>query len=168
MKRSLLLVLGLMAILVGFLGLATLESYQQPTITPSYSPIFGVFSSSGERIYFTAIGDDGPIPFEGGPRWLWMRGGSCASCHGVDGQGGQYVMMSDQVAPAITFKALTEEEHQEGETEAHPPWDEELIRRGITEGLDPAGEPLDSTMPRWDMSEGELDGLMEFLKTLDK
>lgn len=43
----------------------------------------------------------------------------------------------------------------------------ELIKRAITEGLNPAGEPLDRTMPRWQMSEEDLDDLLEFLKTLD-
>jgi hypothetical protein len=38
-------------------------------------------------------------------------------------------------------------------------------KRAITEGVDPAGEPLDLTMPRWQMSERDLDDLLEFLKT---
>ena len=37
----------------------------------------------------------------------------------------------------------------------------------ITEGFEPDGEPMDLTMPRWQMSERDLDDLLEFLKTLD-
>ncbi len=122
------------------------------------------FSSNGEMIYFTGINMDGErIPFTGGPPWLSMRGGGCASCHGPDGQGGP-VMMSREIAPDIRYEHLIEEEH-DGEEE-HPPYIDELIKRAITQGLDPAGRPLSPAMPRWHMSERDLNDVVEFLKTL--
>jgi len=48
----------------------------------------------------------------------------------------------------------------------HPPYTDALIMRAITQGLDPAGEPLDWTMPRWQMSEADLTDLLAYLKTL--
>lgn len=53
------------------------------------------------------------------------------------------------------------EAHQE-----HPPYTEETLKRAITRGLDPAGEPLDDLMPRWSISEADLNDLVAFLKTL--
>lgn len=124
------------------------------------------YSSNGELIYFTGTNEQGQrIPFRGGPMWLFMHGGSCAGCHGPDGRGGAPVMMGTKIPGDISYHHLIEEEHEEGEE--HPPYTDELIKRAITEGLNPAGEPLDWTMPRWRMSEKDLGDLLEFLKTLD-
>lgn len=122
------------------------------------------YASNGETIYFAGVNDRGQrIPFTGGPRWLSMHGGGCASCHGPDGRGGAPVMMSTEIPPDIRYHHLTEEEHEEGE--AHPPYTDETIKRAITEGVEPDGEPMDLTMPRWQMSERDLEDLLEFLKT---
>ncbi len=40
------------------------------------------------------------------------------------------------------------------------------IKRAITQGVDPAGESLDWTMPRWQMSAQDLNDLLAYLKTL--
>lgn len=137
----------------------------------SVGPIAGgaesqVYVSNGQAIYFTGRNQQGQrISFEGAPMWLSMHGGSCATCHGADGRGGAPVMMGTEIPGDITYTHLTEGEHEEGEE--HPPYTDELIKRAITLGLDPAGEPLDPTMPRWRMSDQDLDDLIEFLKTLD-
>lgn len=124
------------------------------------------YVSNGQMIYFTGRNQQGQrIPFDGAPMWLYMHGGSCASCHGPDGRGGAPVMMGTEVPADIRYSHLTEEEHEEGEE--HPPYTDELIKRAITLGLNPAGEPLDPTMPRWRMSDQDLNDLIEFLKTLD-
>ena len=124
------------------------------------------YLSNGQRIYFTGRNERGErIPFEGGPMWLYMRGGSCATCHGADGRGGAPVMMGTEIPGDIRYHHLLEEEHEEGEE--HPPFTDELIKRAIALGLDPAGEPLDQTMPRWRMSDQDLDDLLEFLRTLN-
>ncbi|HUV74627.1 MAG TPA: cytochrome c [Anaerolineae bacterium] len=124
------------------------------------------YVSNGQTIYFTGRNQRGQrIPFEDAPMWLSTHGGSCASCHGADGQGGAPVMMGTEIPGDIRYHHLTEEEHEEGEE--HPPYTDELIKRAITLGLDPAGEPLDLTMPRWRMSDQDLDDLIEFLKMLN-
>lgn len=126
----------------------------------------GEYVSNGQMIYFTGRNDRGQrIPFEGGPMWLYAHGGGCAACHGPDGRGGAPVMMVAEIPGDIRYSHLTEEEHEEGEE--HPPYTDELIKRAITLGLNPAGEPLDLAMPRWRMSEGDLDDLILFLKTLN-
>ncbi len=161
MKESWVLLLAIVMVLIGVAGIVTWQyalSYLQiPSIEKTYS-------SRGEQIYFSGRGENGRlIPFSYGPMWLRMHGGSCASCHGPDGKGGLPIMMSDEGAPSITWHALTEEEHEE----EHPPYDERLVKRAISEGLDPAGEPLDFVMPRWQMTEKELAAIVDFLKELD-
>jgi cytochrome c oxidase subunit II len=136
------------------------------------------FDSNGERIFFTATSESGtPITpeLEGMGRMRGMRFGqmTCAACHGDDGRGGVVRMMMERFeAPDIRYETLTEEEHGQGEEEdgdheEHPPYTDETIKRAITEGIDPAGEPLDWPMPRWEMDERDLDDLVEFLKTLE-
>ncbi len=147
---------------VGFISGAYLVTRRGAETAPPEEHV-----SNGQLIYFTARNERGErVPFEGGPMWLYMHGRSCATCHGADGRGGAPVMMGTEVPGDIRYHHLIEEEeHEEGEE--HPPYTDELIKRAITLGLNPAGEPLDLTMPRWHMSDQDLDDLLEFLKTLD-
>jgi len=162
-----------MAVLVCFLvlGLCFIGLVVSPTLRtaifrlPSPPPPRG-YATSGEHVYYTGLDENGQrIRFEGGPMWLYMHGGSCVSCHGPDGRGGQPVMMGTEIPPDIRYHHLMEEEHEEGKE--HPPYTDETIKRAITQGLNPAGEPLDYTMPRFRMTEEQLNDLLEFLKTLD-
>ena len=126
------------------------------------------YDSNGERIYYTGVSArTGPLPVSGGPMWLGMQGGGCVACHGVRGRGGVPVMMGGAIPPDIRHEALTRAEHREGgESQEHPPYTDVLIKRALTEGLDPAGRPLDWTMPRWRMPPEDLEDLLAFLKTL--
>ena len=167
MKNIKTLLIAILFILTGFIGFAALQYFDRASVAPSLEKSF---SSLGEQIYFTGVGDNGNrISFSYGPMWLSMRGGSCVSCHGTDGKGSLPIMMSDEEAPSITWHALTEEEHEEDEheEEEHPPYDERTIKRAIRDGLNPAGEEIDFIMPRWQMNEKELDDIIDFLKKLD-
>ncbi len=98
---------------------------------------------------------------------------ACVSCHGPEGRGGRVTMMMWSFnVPDITWDNLTQDEpHEEepgqDEHEEHPPYTGETLRRAITRGIDPGGEPLDEEMPRWRMSERDLDDLVEFIMTLE-
>ena len=123
-------------------------------------------ATNGERIFKTGYNIDGQrIAFDDGAPWLYMHGCGCAACHGSDGRGGFWVMMSNQVAPDIRYSHLTEGEHEEDE--GHPPYDDALIARAIREGLNPAGETLSWPMPRWDLSDRDMADLIDYLKMLD-
>lgn len=126
------------------------------------------YGSNGERIYYTGASQrTGQIPLSGGPMWIGMRGGGCVACHGVQGRGGVPVMMGGAIPSDIRHEALTAAEHREGEGgREHLPYTDALIKRAVTEGLDPAGRPLDWTMPRWRMTPEDLEDLLAFLKTL--
>lgn len=70
-------------------------------------------------------------------------------------------------APDIRYKALSSEagEH-EGEGSEHGEYTLEDFRNAVVEGEHPDGRPLDSDMPRWQMSDEDLADLFEFLKSL--
>lgn len=122
----------------------------------------GAFDSNGERIYFTATSDGGTeITYTGGPSSNgWMMGGggllACASCHGPDARGGVHSMgmMQQMDAKDIRWKTL------EGE------FDTEKFRLAVEEGKDPDGTQLSIDMPRWNMSDGDIADLIDYLKTL--
>lgn len=160
MKKPYLLMAGLAAMVIGIVGLSFLQIYPLKNGNLSSQTYRKNYSSIGEQIYFTGIGKRGPIAFEAGPPWLRMRGGGCAACHGPEGKGRIPIMMSNEEAPAITYKSLTEEEED-------PPYNEKRIKQAITEGIEPDGKPLDITMPRWQMSEEDLNEVIDFLRKLD-
>ncbi|SFM60393.1 c-type cytochrome [Methanolobus profundi] len=125
------------------------------------------FDSNGETIYYTGYNESGErIGFTYGPNWLYVHGGSCVNCHGVDGKGGVPIMMSYVVPPDITYDSLTSEEHEMEDGEEHEVFTDESIKVAISEGVEPSGEELDLAMPRWQMSDGDLDDIVEYLKEL--
>ncbi len=134
---------------------------------------FGRYRSNGERIYFTGTSVNGPIRYRGGVSGGMMGGGmmgngqlACADCHGPDGRGGRHVMhMTVMDAPDIRWSTLSSAEHG-GEEMDHPPYNAETFKRAVTQGVEPDGKRLDPAMPRWQMSDKDLDDLLEFLKSL--
>jgi len=122
-----------------------------------YTPQPAQYKSNGEMIFMTGVNEKGErIPFVGGPQWLYMHGGGCASCHGTDGKGGIYPMMCGVKTPDIRYSTLNQK---------HGMSDED-IKRAITKGVGDEGEELDYCMPRWQMTEKDLNDLIEFLKEL--
>jgi cytochrome c oxidase subunit II len=69
-------------------------------------------------------------------------------------------MMQSYDVPNITWAELTAQDMD------HPPYTEETRKRAITQGLDPAGNQLEYPMPRWQMSEQDLNDLVAYIKTL--
>lgn len=146
---------------------------------------FANYDSNGERIYLTGTSASGPIDYTGGDFGGFMgnRGmmGSsqlaCADCHGLDGRGNGPMMHMAQVnAPDIRWSTLTEAEadehgeedgHEDEHGMEHPPYDEESFMQAVTQGVDPGGDALDPLMPRWQMSDQELNDLITYLKRLD-
>jgi cytochrome c oxidase subunit 2 len=141
------------ASIIGIVLLATVGMYYGQTPPSSNS-----YGSNGELIYMTGYNEDGEkIEFTGGPQWLYMHGGSCVACHGPRGEGGIVPMMCNTQTPAITYDELVEH----GMTE-------EDMRKAITLGVDDDGKPLDPCMPRWVLSEKDLNDLVDYLKELSK
>lgn len=161
-----------MIIASGFVGPMIAGRFRSPMIGPSNQPV-GQFDSNGERIYFTGTSNSGDAIRAQMPGMHRMQGAGmvCADCHGPDGRGGTVrMMMGSYHAPDIRYETLTADLHEhegdEGDHEEHPPYTEETIKRAITDGVDPSGEPLAFPMPRWQMSESDLNDLLDYLKTL--
>ncbi|HEY3374733.1 MAG TPA: cytochrome c [Candidatus Aquicultor sp.] len=113
------------------------------------------FSSNGQQIFLSGTSSRDNITATGGPVWFRMHDGGCVTCHGTDGRGGTTIMMGTLTAPDIRYTTLT----KAGFTDA-------LLKRAITKGLDEKGGALDSNMPRWRMSDADLNDLIAYLKTL--
>ncbi len=122
----------------------------------------------GKRIYLEGASDSGPtiiarvgaasnkLPAEVVP---------CGDCHGKDGQGKPG---GDVVRPAVTWRYLIQHNgHRHGSGREHPAFDELSLQRAITVGVDPGGNRLDPSMPRYVMSFKDLADLTAYLKRLE-
>jgi cytochrome c oxidase subunit 2 len=131
---------------------------------------FGSYSSAGQRIYYTGIGDNGAaivrtMPTVGTMGYGMMLTASCVDCHGEDGKGGRVAgMMGYFVAPDIRYSHLTTAHSDEGATA--PAWTEGQVENAIRNGIDPDGEQLHAPMPRWDMTDSEMQEIIAYLKEL--
>lgn len=105
-------------------------------------------ASNGERIFKTGTNARG----EALSNNMMAGMGGCVMCHGPDGHGGE---MMGHAEPCITFGCLS----AEGYTE-------ELVKRAVTQGMAEDGHRLDQMMPRWQMSDADLNDLIGHLKTL--
>lgn len=88
----------------------------------------------------------------------------CANCHGANGRGGAE---GGVVASNITWLELTKPYRAETPNgRRRPAYNEQTLRRAITEGIDSAGNPLHVAMPRYAMSEADVANVIAYLKVL--
>lgn len=148
---------GLVLALVGTVGQLLLT-----TGSLGVMPVDDTPRARGEWIFRTGRHpDDGqPLRYAGG----MMMGTSCASCHGTDGRGRSTMMF---VSPNITYRNLTDPAGmlEPGGARGHQYTDEQ-IKRAITQGVDAEGAALAWPMPRWRMTDQELNDLIAYLQTL--
>jgi cytochrome c oxidase subunit 2 len=152
-----LLILSLALIGIGLIGLLVVGATVPAVRSREGSP-----EARGQWIFRTGTDwDTGlPIPASGG----MMMHMSCADCHGLDGRGLRTPMF---VSPDIRYRNLTdpagmvEPDGSRGHT-----YTDELIKRAITQGIDAEGRPLAWPMPRWQMTEQQLNDLLSYLKVL--
>lgn len=131
-------------------GLTPAESRGKIIYTTGRSP-------SGRPLAFRLLGTEGLLP---------AKGVFCANCHGTDGKGGRE---GNMVISDITYGTLAKP------LPASPPSDrgraaytDALLARAITQGIDSSGQQLAALMPRWVLSESELEDLLEYLKCLGR
>jgi ABC-type branched-subunit amino acid transport system substrate-binding protein len=90
---------------------------------------------------------------------------ACGNCHGLDGRGRPE---GGVVPPDIRWSTLTREDgHRHEGGRRHGPFDTATLARAVTEGLDPAGQALDLTMPRYALSAHDLEALATYLRVLE-
>jgi len=89
----------------------------------------------------------------------------CGGCHGADGQGRPE---GGVVPPDITWSSLTNSYgHDHDYGRSHPSYDEQSLADSIVDGIDPADNVLDSTMPRYAISADDLADLIAYIKRLE-
>lgn len=112
-------------------------------------------SASGQEI-LAELGGGTTIPASAMP---------CANCHGVDGLG----RPEGGVVPSnITWQTLTRPYDAETNGRRHSPYTERTLKRAITMGADPAGNALQTTMPRYRLSLTDWADLLAYLKLLGR
>lgn len=88
----------------------------------------------------------------------------CVSCHGADGRG----RPEGGIVPSnLRWESLTKPygvRHESGRS--HPPYTLETLAASIVEGVDPAGNDLNTAMPRYRMSDDDLQALLAYLQKL--
>jgi hypothetical protein len=124
--------------------------------------------SRGKIIYTTSQSPTGRPVFyrllSAGTNVFPAKGVFCAGCHGLDGKGGR---KGDAVAPDITYGGLSRQSTASASsTRQRAPYTDALLARAIIQGLDSSGEQLSPLMPRWMLSESELQDLLSYLKRL--
>lgn len=85
----------------------------------------------------------------------------CIQCHGVDGRG------IGVISPDINWAALIAPDGHEHPLRRHGAFDEASIAKAIVGGVDPAGNDLEATMPRYNMSDADLADLVAYLKRVE-
>jgi len=118
----------------------------------------------GKAIYLTGADLSGQfIPRTGG---LGMMGsGGCVTCHRPDGKGGTIrMMMASYDIPDIRWSTISQPMQMDGETE--PPYDPDTFARAVREGIGSDGDELESVMPRWQLTDPQVQGLIAYLETL--
>jgi ABC-type branched-subunit amino acid transport system substrate-binding protein len=89
----------------------------------------------------------------------------CAGCHGTDGLGRAE---GGVLPPEITWRGLAKPYGHDHGKRRHPAFDERSVARAISDGIDPAGNPLDGAMPRYSLSREDMESLVAYLKVLDR
>lgn len=123
--------------------------------------------TTGKQI-FTAGASASRTPIEailgGGTSRIPGRLMPCASCHGADGQG----RPEGGVTPSnITWDVLQRPlTSSDPLARRRPAYDTAALRKAIRDGIDPAGNELGLTMPRFRMSDSDLDSLILYLHVL--
>jgi cytochrome c oxidase subunit II len=168
LRGSRLAFLAIAMVVVGIIGVVVITiAHSKPIGTWGVVPIPTQASTdlrvaNGSRIYFTAIDSSGQsLSYQG--RGMMMRV-TCANCHGPDGHGVQTPMFT---SPNVTYRNLTDPAGMlEPDGQRMSPYNDDTLKRVITQGIDTQGKPLDWPMPRWQMTDNDLGDLISFLKTL--
>ena len=87
----------------------------------------------------------------------------CGGCHGPGGHG----RARGELAPAdLTWPALSAPLAAGADGRRRPPYDEALLKRAITRGLDAGGGALHVAMPRYRLTSRDAADLIAYLRTL--
>ncbi len=86
---------------------------------------------------------------------------ACAHCHGLSGRGGVW---QGEAVPGIRAEQLFESAGHEGK--ALHPYQEDTLRRLLTEGVNAEGKSLSAAMPRYSLDDTQWAALYAYLQSL--
>lgn len=160
---------GLILVVLGLAAVAALLALAIPVGSPLHpggSPVpTGQVSGAtlGERIFLTGADENGRLIPRLGVMGMMGSGVACANCHGSDARGRTIQMMMAQVeTPDIRWSTLTAPPTDPGDKAFDP----DSFFLAVTQGIDPTGSSLKVLMPRWRLTRGQSDAVIEYLKTL--
>ncbi|HEY5644101.1 MAG TPA: ABC transporter substrate-binding protein [Woeseiaceae bacterium] len=81
----------------------------------------------------------------------------CIQCHGAGGEG------IGDVAPGVRWNLLTEADGHQHLSRRHGPFNATTLAHVIREGVDPDGNKLEATMPRYRMTDADMADLIAYL-----
>ena len=122
----------------------------------------------GKHIYFEGSSPRGTeITAVVGDEAALLPGGTmpCSSCHGSDGLGrpeGGVIPLDIRWSELVKTYGHV---HHDGRR--HPPFDEESFIRSMIAGIDPANNPIDRSMPMYQMSSEDMADLVAYMKVLE-
>ena len=122
---------------------------------------------TGKEIYRKGTSPNGPLYALVGPSQTKTpaRFLPCSNCHGLDGTGRPEGAMDP---PNITWVELTKPYgHTHANGRKHGPFDANSLIQTLATGIDPAGNELHASMPRYTLSEKDAQALTAYLKVLD-
>jgi ABC-type branched-subunit amino acid transport system substrate-binding protein len=124
--------------------------------------------SQGREIYLYGTGYNGvPIETLAGEGSVKVPAAvlRCVNCHGPDGrgkpEGGVYPSNIRWTELSKPYPITT------GSGRERPPYNESLVIRAITMGIDSGGNRLNAAMPNYQLTRGQADDLVAYLKVLD-
>ncbi len=90
----------------------------------------------------------------------------CFACHGTDGKGRSIDTKVGQFdTPDIRWSVISQPfPNDEGGTD--PAYDPTSFANAVREGIDSGGGQLDPVMPRWQLTDPEVNALIAYLQTL--
>jgi mono/diheme cytochrome c family protein len=140
----------------------------------------------GERLYLKGIAADGAPAHATTERGAALAGPrlGCVACHRASGFGsseggyfappitgpilfnprqldrGRFVANRFEQAQPQRYRARLSQPHM------RPGYTQESLARALRAGVDPAGQPLDAVMPRYDLTDADIANLAEYLRGL--
>lgn len=90
----------------------------------------------------------------------------CFACHGTDGKGRSIdTALGHFDVPDIRWSVISQPiPNDEGGTD--PAYDPTTFARAVREGIDSGGGQLEPVMPRWELTDPEMNALIAYLQSL--
>jgi cytochrome c oxidase subunit 2 len=139
-------------IIVIYLACIVLVSCVREQATVSRSPASFNYLADGRSIFQTGRNIEGvQITAQSAPLF-----NKCSACHRADGSGGIH-LIGGAVGADLRHRALvTDQKH---------PYSLALLERAISTGVDSDGQQLNLAMPRWRLSQRDIQAVAQYVLT---